>query len=107
MDEERCEPCENGQGRLNLEEILKVLEDLEGWELVEDGTALSREYRFANYYETMSFVNAVAWIAHQQNHHPDLEVSYNRCTVRWSTHSTGGVTRNDLICVRQVNRLQA
>ncbi|MDE2209258.1 MAG: 4a-hydroxytetrahydrobiopterin dehydratase, partial [Betaproteobacteria bacterium] len=71
------------------------------------GDAISKALTFADYHETIGFVNAIAFVANRENHHPDLEVSYNRCVVAWSTHDAGGVTRNDLICAAKIERLLA
>ena len=66
---------------------------------------LARQFSFDDYHKTMAFVNAVAWIAHSEDHHPDLIVSFNRCTVNYSTHSVGGLSENDFICAAKVDRL--
>ncbi|EGQ63942.1 pterin-4-alpha-carbinolamine dehydratase, partial [Acidithiobacillus sp. GGI-221] len=63
------------------------------------------EFRFKNFYETMAFVNAVAWISHREDHHPDLELGYNRCVVHYSTHAIGGLSENDFICAARVDAL--
>ncbi|BCL75594.1 putative pterin-4-alpha-carbinolamine dehydratase [Jeongeupia sp. HS-3] len=76
---------------------------LDRWQVL--GTQLEKNFQFANYYETMAFVNAVAWIANSQDHHPDLAVGYNHCRVIWTTHSAGGLTRNDFICAARVDAL--
>ena len=76
-----------------------------GWTCV-DG-ALQKRFEFADYHHTMAFVNAVAWIAHAQDHHPDLALSYSRCTVRFNTHSVGGISLNDFICAAKVDALLA
>ena len=68
---------------------------LDGW--VVDGDALMKTYRFKNYYETLAFVNALAYIVHREDHHPDLHVGYNRCVVRYNTHSVKGISENDFI----------
>lgn len=68
--------------------------------------ALHRRFSFADFHQTMAFVNAVAWIAHRADHHPDMEVGYNRCELRWNTHSAGGLTLKDVICAAQVDQLQ-
>ena len=78
---------------------------LTGWSSADN--AIVKTYEFANFHETMAFVNAVAWIAHRDDHHPDLAVSYNTCGVAWSTHDAGGVTLNDCICAAKVERLPA
>jgi 4a-hydroxytetrahydrobiopterin dehydratase len=77
------------------------------WTVGHGNTTLSRTFSFDNYYETIAFVNGVALIANQQDHHPDLQVSYNRCVVTFSTHSIGGLSENDFICAAKVDRLPA
>lgn len=79
--------------------------ELTHW-LVHEG-ALQREYTFADFHHTIGFVNAVAWMANAQDHHPDLLVNYSRCTVRWHTHSAGGITLNDFICAARTDVLAA
>ena len=82
-----------------------VLATLPGWTPDADGKLIARRFGFENFYQTMAFVNAVAEIAHAQDHHPDLLVSYNACTVSYTTHSRGGLTLNDAICAAQVSAL--
>ena len=77
------------------------------WELQQQPSGLKRSVRFKNYYQTMAFVNAVAWIAHQEDHHPELKVSYNRCVIHYSTHSTGGISENDFICAAKIDAFLA
>jgi 4a-hydroxytetrahydrobiopterin dehydratase len=89
--------------RLSLQDISDHLARLNGWEL--SGGEIAKTYDFKNYYETMAFVNATAWISHQTDHHPDLEVSYNKCRVRYSTHSAGGLTPSDFDCAAKVDAL--
>jgi 4a-hydroxytetrahydrobiopterin dehydratase len=84
-------------------EIARHLVDAPSWALV-DG-AIQKRYDFADYHRTMAFVNAVAWVAHAEDHHPDLLVGYNRCTVRFNTHSVGGISVNDFICAAKVDAL--
>ena len=74
-----------------------------GWRLIEG--ALEKTFSFQNYYETMAFVNAVAFIAHAQDHHPDLAVSYSRCTVRYNTHDVSGISISDFFCASKVDAL--
>ena len=78
---------------------------LPGWTSAND--RIVKEFKFANYHETMAFVNALAWIAHREDHHPDLEVHYSRCVVTFATHDAGGVTLNDVICAAKTERLFA
>jgi 4a-hydroxytetrahydrobiopterin dehydratase len=90
-------------------EIVTRLAALPGWKLTGDGpdVAIEKSYGFANYYETISFVNAVAFIANAQDHHPDLSVHYNRCVVRFNTHDVKGLSETDFECAAQVDALVA
>jgi 4a-hydroxytetrahydrobiopterin dehydratase len=88
---------------LTDQDIAIRLATLEGW--TRAGNAIEKTYRFANYHETMAFVNASAWISHRTDHHPDLEVGYNRCVVRYSTHSAGGLTEKDFACAARIDAL--
>lgn len=98
-----CKPCEGGIPPLTRSEAEHLLESLNGWEL--SGNELVKTFLFRNYYETMAFVNATAWISHQEDHHPDLEVSYKHCRVRYSTHAIGGLSENDFICAARLDAL--
>ena len=86
-------------------EVSKLLKSLDGWALSEG--AIAREFKFKNFYKTMAFVNAVAFIANKEDHHPDMEVGYNKCRVKYSTHSVGGLSGNDFICAAKVDQLMA
>ncbi|HCU53157.1 MAG TPA: 4a-hydroxytetrahydrobiopterin dehydratase [Gammaproteobacteria bacterium] len=81
------------------------LREIPGWALDDGGHSIQRTFAFPDYYATIAFVNAIAWIANREDHHPDLEVGYNRCTVRFSTHSVGGLSDNDFICAAQISAL--
>ena len=105
LSEKRCKPCEGGVKPLDREEATALLSQLSDWELSEDAKSIQRSFRFKNYYQTMAFVNAAAWIAHQEDHHPDMEVSYNRCLVHYSTHAIDGLSENDFICAAKVDAL--
>lgn len=106
LTEKKCVPCEGGTRPLNKEQIQKLLHDIPGWEIDESGVhAISRVFDFKNFYHVMAFVNAVAWIAHRENHHPDIDIGYNKCTVRYSTHAIDGLSENDFICAAKVNAL--
>lgn len=105
LKHKRCRPCEGGVNPLNRATAESELESLPGWELNDDGKEISRSFNFKNYYETMAFVNALAWISHREDHHPDIEVGYKTCRVRYSTHAIGGLSENDLICAAKANDL--
>ena len=76
------------------------------WQLDKQKQTISFTYEFKNYYQTMAFANVIAQIAHQQDHHPDLLITYNRCTVTYSTHSVYGLSLNDFICAAKINAAQ-
>jgi len=95
----------SGAALLSPSELKQRMTALTGWE--HSDKRLTKTFKFANYYETMAFVNAVAYIAHKQDHHPDLSVHYNRVVVVYSTHDAGGVTLNDCICAAKVEALVA
>jgi 4a-hydroxytetrahydrobiopterin dehydratase len=77
-----------------------------GWTLCAgNAPAIERTFTFADFHATMAFVNAAAYIAHREDHHPDLHVSYRQCTVRYSTHSVGGLSLNDFICAAHIDAL--
>jgi 4a-hydroxytetrahydrobiopterin dehydratase len=100
-----CKPCEGGVDPLSPDEARELLRRVSGWSLDEQATELSRTFQFRDYYGTMAFVNAVAWVAHQEDHHPDLRVSYDRCRVSFHTHAIGGLSENDFICAAKVETL--
>lgn len=98
-----AEQCRPGAVLLPHAELAQHLRVLPGWKHAKK--ALNKSFDFADYYRTMAFVNAVAYVAHRQDHHPDLSVHYNRVDVVFSTHDAGGVTLNDCICAAKVESL--
>jgi len=100
-----CVPCEGGVPRLDAAQVQQRLAALPGWTL--EGTAIEKTYRFANHHETMAFVNAVAFVSHREDHHPQMTVGYADCCVRYWTHAIGGLSDNDFICAAKVDRLLA
>jgi 4a-hydroxytetrahydrobiopterin dehydratase len=97
-----CKPLE-GHAPMSADDIARHLAAAPGWTLA-DG-AIQKRHDFADYHHTMAFVNALAWVAHVEDHHPELLVTYNRCTVRFNTHSVGGISVNDFICAAKVDAL--
>jgi 4a-hydroxytetrahydrobiopterin dehydratase len=98
-----CRACEGKVAALDESQIRNLLSQVPGWE--REGKELVKTFAFKNYHETMAFVNATAWISHREDHHPDLEVGYNKCKVRYSTHSVGGLSQNDFICAAKIESL--
>lgn len=106
LAEKRCVPCEGGTSPLDRSDADKLLEQLDdGWTISEDGKEIRRDFKFKGFYKTIAFVNALAWIANQEGHHPDLEVGYNHCLVHLTTHAIGGLSDNDFICAAKYDQL--
>jgi 4a-hydroxytetrahydrobiopterin dehydratase len=103
LAKKKCQPCEGGVAPYNEQQAKELLKQLKAW-IIEDGK-LVKLYPFKNYYETMAFVNALAWISHREDHHPDLQVGYNKCRVEYSTHAIGGLSENDFICAAKADAL--
>jgi len=99
----KCKPCEGGVAPLTEPEVRNLLKQLDGWELA--GGRIAKIYLFKNYYQTMAFVNAAAWISHREDHHPDLTVGYNQCRVEYTTHAIDGLSENDFICAAKLDKL--
>ena len=99
-----CRELENGRACADTE-IAAQLAVLPGWSL--RGDAIERSYAFRDYYQTIAFVNALAWVVHAQDHHPELVIGYNRCLVRWNTHSVDGISENDFICAARADAVFA
>jgi len=105
LSQQKCVPCEGGTQPLSREQADKLLQQVPGWTLQDDGAAIQRRFEFKGFYKTMAFVNAMAWIANQQMHHPDFSAGYNHCLVNFSTHAINGLSENDFICAAKVNEL--
>jgi 4a-hydroxytetrahydrobiopterin dehydratase len=96
--------CEAKTPLLTDQEIAGYLQEISPeWRLSDDHKSIIRTFRFKDYYNTMAFVNVVAMVAHQQDHHPDMTLTYNTCRVEFSTHSVGGLSLNDFICAAKVD----
>lgn len=108
LRERHCIRIEKGGPALTAAQARTLVAQLHtDWKLDAGSDSIHREFRFRNYHETIAFVNAVAWIAHSEDHHPDLEVGYNRCLVRYSTHAVDGLSENDFICAAKIDALIA
>lgn len=103
-----CVPCEGGVPPLDKAAVAELLQALHNdWSVSDDGKTISRRFDFARFTETMGFVNAVAWIAEREGHHPEMQVSFRYCVVEWRTHAIDGLTENDFICAAKMDRLVA
>jgi 4a-hydroxytetrahydrobiopterin dehydratase len=100
----KCKPCEGGMPPLPAAQAQDLLAQLSPeWQIAADGLSIRRTFSFRDFYRTMSFVNALAHIANIEDHHPDLEVSYNRCSVTYTTHAIRGLSENDFVCAAKVD----
>ena len=99
----KCKPCEGGVAPLSPQQVAPLLKGLQGW--AAEGKSITKTYRFKNYFETMAFVNAAAWISHREDHHPDMTVGYNTCRVAYKTHAVNGLSENDFICAAKLDAL--
>ena len=99
----QCKSCEGGVPVLSSDEAATLLKQLDGWQLTDK--IISKNFAFKNYYQTMAFVNATAWISHREDHHPDITVGYNQCRVEYTTHAINGLSENDFICAAKIDRL--
>ena len=105
LSSQKCRPLPAGTPALSPARINTLLKQVPGWAC--DGKVIAKTYSFKNYYETMAFVNMTAWVAHREDHHPDMCVSYNRCRIEFSTHSIGGISENDFICAARIEAFAA
>ena len=106
LRQKKCESCEGIGQALNYEQVHNLLPQLDPhWRVIENHTRITRSFTFKNFYETIAFVNAIAWIANGENHHPDLEVGYNYCHVQYFTHALQGLSLNDFICASKIDAL--
>lgn len=101
-----CAPCEGGVAPLDAEQAKSQANELsDKWVVSDDAGSISADFGFKNYYQTTAFVNAVAWIAHQEDHHPDITFGYKNCHIFFTTHAIGGLSANDFICAAKIDRL--
>lgn len=102
-----CQPRKGDGDRLSADSVTERLGLLPEWELVDEGRAITRTFRFKDYYRTLAYVNALGFVAHREDHHPDLGVHYDRVVVRFSTHDVDGLSENDFICAARADALHA
>ena len=105
LKNKHCKPCEGGVCPLDKSVSILHLDQLPGWELAEDNVSIVRTLKFNDFSATMSFINAMAYMAEQQGHHPDFSAGYNFCEVHYTTHAIGGLSENDFICAAKINDL--
>lgn len=99
--------CQNmvGQSAMSAMDANAQIQALPGWQVASDGLSIGKTFTFPDFHRTMAFINAMAWIANVEDHHPDFEAGYNRCVIRFNTHDVGGVSINDFVCAAKVEML--
>ena len=108
LAKKRCVPCEGGVKPLDRAAAEKLMKELgPQWKLSADGKQVAGTFEFKNYYRTTAFVNAVAWIAHSEDHHPDIAFGYKTASIMFWTHAINGLSENDFICAANVSALVA
>lgn len=103
--EQRCKDIQPGTKALVIPTIESYLNMLPGWDVTLDYASIHKTFQFKNYHQTVAFVNAVTWVAHKEDHHPDICFGYNRCKISLKTHSIKGLSQNDLILAAKINAL--
>lgn len=103
LAKQQCKQYTEATPALSQNQVITLLQQLDGWE--QHGTAIEKTVTFSNFQHAMLFVNAVAWVSNQEDHHPDLTVSYNKCKVAYTTHAVNGLSENDFICAAKVDAL--
>ena len=99
----KCKPCEGGVDPMTEVQIGHMLKGVQGWQY--QGGMIRKTYNFKDYYQTMAFVNATAWVSDREDHHPDITVGYNKCDVAYMTHAINGISENDFICAAKLDAL--
>lgn len=104
---ENCRPLKGAEHRLTGESLASAMQATPQWSLKDEGAVIGRDVKFDGFLEALSFANALGWLAERENHHPDLELGWGYCRIRFSTHDVGGLSRNDFICAVKVDDLLA
>ena len=105
MTEQDASGCSHSAALLSAEDIKSALVDLPGWEYDAQQKVLTKRFDFKGFYKTMAFVNAVAWVANKQQHHPDMQIGYNYALINWQTHAADGVTKADITCATLIEQM--
>lgn len=104
LTEKKCTPCAGETEPMNADEAREYMPGVPGWELVE-GEKIRRDFEFEDFAAARSWVDRVAGLADEEDHHPDLHWSYNKVTVELTTHKIGGLSENDFILAAKINEL--
>lgn len=105
LSDRHCKPCEGGVAAMSLDEAQQSMSEISGWTLSVDGASIQRRFEFKNFYQCMAFINAMAWVANVEDHHPDFSAGYKHCDITYTTHAIDGLSENDFICAAKINAL--
>jgi 4a-hydroxytetrahydrobiopterin dehydratase len=105
LTDRHCKPCEGGVDPMTRQQAEMLVSQVTGWALSADGKTINHRFEFKGFYKTMAFINAMAWIANAENHHPDYSSGYNYCDISFTTHAIDGLSENDFICAAKINEL--
>lgn len=105
LTDKKCIPCEGGTNPLTPAEVAQLLANLKDWTVSADNKFISKKFTFKNFLRTVSFVNAIAYLAEKEGHHPDIKFGYNYCEVIFTTHALDGLSENDFICAAKIDLL--
>lgn len=102
----KCVPCEGGVAPLGEAEAHKYMAEVLGWDLVEAGKKIEKNFKFKDFTAALKFVNQVGELAEAEGHHPDIKLHHwNQVSLSLSTHAIGGLSENDFILAAKVDRL--
>jgi 4a-hydroxytetrahydrobiopterin dehydratase len=107
MRKQNCKPLKGKEHALDAGESHRLLAELPGWKFGDGEADIGKAFKFPDFAQALAFVNAVGWIAERENHHPDIELGWGKCSVRFSTHDVGGLSMNDFISAAKVEALIA
>ena len=105
LTDRHCKPCEGGVDPMSREQAGNLIGQVPAWALADDGKSISRRFEFKGFYKCMAFINAMAWIANQEGHHPDFKAGYSYCEVTFTTHAIDGLSENDFMCAAKTDAL--
>lgn len=107
LRQKKCQACEGFSEAMDKDTAQRFLKEIPEWQLNSDAKSIQRNFEFKGFNKVMAFVNAVAWIANQEGHHPDIRLGYNYCYITYTTHALNGLSENDFICAAKIDQLLA
>jgi 4a-hydroxytetrahydrobiopterin dehydratase len=106
LSQRKCIPCEDKDAKLlSKEEAIPFVAELDGWILNEEGTMITKELVFDDFFGAVNFVDQVADVAEEEQHHPDIHIYYDKVVLELYTHSLNGLSENDFIVAAKIDAL--